>query len=165
MHYDMNTYQTAANAFCSPTFYGKGVDPTQLTLALTEAAIHCEKLDAFKRSLFYDDRSKYALDQGGTMELESKSEEDILHAIIGIVTETGELVEGYVTSGDRVNLKEEAGDLLWYIALLARGLNVPMNDMADRNIDKLDARYPGRVFSTTKAVERDLEAERKILER
>lgn len=160
----LNGYQKDANQFCSPTFFGDGVDPTQLTLALSEAAIHCAKLDAYKRSLFYDDRSKYGLNQDSKMVLDDQKEIDILHAILGIVTEAGELAEGFITTGDKVNLKEEGGDLLWYIALLCRGLDISMADMAAVNILKLDARYPGKVFTTEAAKNRVISNERQILE-
>jgi NTP pyrophosphatase (non-canonical NTP hydrolase) len=161
---DMNDYQTAANEFCSPSFFGDGVDMFQLSLALGEAALHCEKLDKYKRSLFYDDRTKYALQQNDGIVLESQSEIDTLHALLGVITEAGELAEGYVTTGDKVNLMEEAGDLLWYIALLCKGLGVNMSSVGERNIQKLSARYKDKVFTTEQALNRDLVAERAILE-
>lgn len=49
---------------------------------------------------------------------------DLLHCAIGIVTEVGELVvsdnDGYK---DRINLGEEIGDVMWYVANLARKIN------------------------------------------
>jgi NTP pyrophosphatase (non-canonical NTP hydrolase) len=164
--FTLNDYQKAATATCAPSFYGKGIDPAKLTLALSDAAVTCERLDAYKRSLFYDDRVKYGLDQGEGMEMNLPNQEeiDILHAVIGIVTEAGELAEGYITTGDRVNLKEEGGDLMWYIALLAKGLGTDLSDMGLRNIAKLSVRYPDKVFSTSDAINRRLEQERHVLE-
>ncbi len=60
---------------------------------------------------------------------------------------------------------EEGGDLMWYIALLARGLKIDLSDIGDRNIEKLDARYKNKTFTTEQAKNRDLVAERAILER
>ena len=37
---------------------------------------------------------------------------------------------------------EEAGDVLWYIAELAAGLNATLEEVAQHNIDKLKKRYP-----------------------
>src|SRR5437764_1204166 len=51
---------------------------------------------------------------------------DLLHAILGISGEAGELVDAfkkeliYGKTLDIENLKEEAGDILWYMALLLR---------------------------------------------
>jgi hypothetical protein len=58
---------------------------------------------------------------------------------------------------------EETGDCLWYLALMARALGVGLETIADRNIAKLAARYPGK-FTQAAALERNLEAERKTLE-
>jgi hypothetical protein len=48
---------------------------------------------------------------------------DHLHSVAGLFTEVGELVDAYKRHWfykkdlDRVNLKEEIGDILWYIAI------------------------------------------------
>lgn len=56
---------------------------------------------------------------------------DILHAAIGLVTESGELLEaidGYIFNGtpyDKVNLIEELGDTSWYHAVGYNGVGEP----------------------------------------
>lgn len=93
----------------------------------------------------------------------------LLHAMMGINTENGELQDQfkkYVFYGkelDEVNLIEEVGDLMWYVALLCSELGVGLEEVFDKNIAKLKLRYKGK-FSETKAMERDLEGERKVLE-
>jgi len=93
----------------------------------------------------------------------------ILHAIIGIATESGELMEavrahlGVHDDLDNVNLQEEIGDLNWYEAILIDALGADWDDIREKNIAKLKARYPNK-FSSEDAVNRDLKAERKILE-
>jgi len=62
-----------------------------------------------------------------------------------------------------VNAREEAGDLLWYLALIARALGTDLETIARTNIEKLRTRYPGK-FTAEAALNRDLEAERKTLE-
>lgn len=46
---------------------------------------------------------------------------DLVHAIFGIVTEAAEFMEGVdgkdIFYADRVNLKEEIGDICWYLAI------------------------------------------------
>lgn len=54
-----------------------------------------------------------------------KQVENLLHGVIGIITELEELLDWK----DNVNQKEEVADIFWYIALLDRelGLNLEVN--------------------------------------
>jgi len=94
---------------------------------------------------------------------------NLLHATIGINTESGELtdvIKKYAFYGkeiDEVNLKEEIGDLFWYIAVACNALDISFEDCMKTNIEKLRARY-GNSFSEERALKRDLKTERKILE-
>ena len=78
------------------------------------------------------------------------SQANLLHAILGISGESGELVDGfkkhliYNKPVDVENLKEEAGDILWYMALLFREINVDFADIMGQNIAKLQKRYPDK---------------------
>jgi len=93
----------------------------------------------------------------------------LLHASMGLVTESGELMDAmkkhlfYGKELDKTNLIEECGDLFWYIALLLNTLNVNMETVMQINVDKLKARYPEK-FTEFHAKNRDLDTERKILE-
>jgi NTP pyrophosphatase (non-canonical NTP hydrolase) len=93
----------------------------------------------------------------------------VLHAIIGIATEAGELMEAIQAklevqqNLDTVNLAEEVGDLNWYEALLIDALDADWDEVRERNIAKLRARYPDK-FDADKAINRDLKKEREILE-
>ena len=42
----------------------------------------------------------------------------------------------------KAEIKEEMGDLLWYIAAIATVLNIKLDDVAFENIEKLKKRYP-----------------------
>jgi len=101
---------------------------------------------------------------------DNEGAEKILHAIIGIGTEAGELIETlgkHKFNGeelDAVNIEEELGDICWYLAILLRELNIDFHKMLQKNIDKLYARY-GDKFSDEKANNRDLKTERDILEK
>jgi NTP pyrophosphatase (non-canonical NTP hydrolase) len=59
----------------------------------------------------------------------NEDEFDQLHAAMGLCTEAAELQEAY-TAGDAAHIKEEIGDMLWYIPLLCRGLRVNMDEAA-----------------------------------
>lgn len=94
----------------------------------------------------------------------------ILHASMGLSTEAGELLDAmkkhifYGKKLDMVNLQEELGDIFWYAAQLADAAGFTFEDTMEKNIAKLKARYPDR-FTEKDAVIRNLDVERKILER
>lgn len=94
----------------------------------------------------------------------------LLHAVIGLCTEVGELQDAvkkhlfYGKDLDLTNLREEGGDLFWYLALLAAYLGESnFTSMLKLNIEKLKTRYPEK-FTENKAVNRDVAAEREVLE-
>lgn len=92
----------------------------------------------------------------------------LLHAIMGIVGESGELADAYgkflrYGALDEVNLKEETGDLNWYQAVLMDAIGVSQDDVYHSNINKLRARY-GTKYSDSAATNRDLQKERTVLE-
>ena len=92
----------------------------------------------------------------------------ISHAAIGMVTEAAEFLDAYKKHGfygkalDNVNLKEEIGDMLYYIAIACDELGITFEEAMATNIAKLQARYPQK-FTLDNAVNRDLEKERVIL--
>ena len=94
----------------------------------------------------------------------------LLHGSCGIATEAGELLDAmkkhifYGKEIDTVNIVEEIGDLMWYSAILLDELGVEFEEVMEKNINKLKARY-GEKFSETCANTRNLDQERKILEK
>ncbi len=104
-----------------------------------------------------------------SIHFDATGKERLLHAGIGLATETGEFLDAikksvfYGKELDRVNLKEELGDILWYLAIAMDALGTDFETEMEKNIQKLKARY-GEAFSQDSAEHRDLEKERKILE-
>jgi NTP pyrophosphatase (non-canonical NTP hydrolase) len=94
---------------------------------------------------------------------------DLLHGSSGVCTEAGELMDIYKRFKfygkpiDWVNVKEEVGDVMWYLALVCRAAGISLEEAARTNIEKLRVRYPEK-FSAESALRRNLDAERKILE-
>jgi NTP pyrophosphatase (non-canonical NTP hydrolase) len=94
---------------------------------------------------------------------------DVLHAMIGIATESGEFLNPakkamfYGSPIDFVNLDEEIGDLMWYIAIYCNYRNVDIEKICKTNNEKLKARFPNK-FTEFHANNRDLNKERGILE-
>ncbi|HYF05898.1 MAG TPA: nucleoside triphosphate pyrophosphohydrolase family protein, partial [Patescibacteria group bacterium] len=68
------------------------------------------------------------------------------HAILGITTEAGELLDVvkkakiYGKPFDRAHVAEELGDVFWYSAVLADELGVSFEEIWKKNILKLQAR-------------------------
>lgn len=93
----------------------------------------------------------------------------LLHAAIGASTEANELVDAvkkkifYGKDIDWTNVKEELGDMLWYIAIACDVAGTSFEAIMEINITKLKARY-GEKFNEEGAISRDLIKERKILE-
>lgn len=91
-----------------------------------------------------------------------------LHMIVGMVTESSELADAYKKHFaygkelDVVNVEEEIGDLLWYVANFCTMMNFDMSNIMQKNINKLEARYPEK-FTQEDAINRDLNKERNIL--
>jgi len=94
----------------------------------------------------------------------------VAHGIIGKFTEATELIEAMYQAMfegknlDSVNVAEEIGDDAWYTAILVDALNINWTGIFEKNIEKLKKRYNDK-FSVEKAINRDLEAEREILEK
>lgn len=92
-----------------------------------------------------------------------------IHAVMGLDTEAGELTDAfkkhifYGKPLDKINVKEEIGDLFWYLAILCDEFDLSFEQCMEVNIAKLKVRYPDK-FSNEKAVTRDLEQERRVLE-
>jgi NTP pyrophosphatase (non-canonical NTP hydrolase) len=92
-----------------------------------------------------------------------------LHSVMGISTESGELLDAikkhvyYGAQLDTTNLFEELGDLFWYMAILADELDFDFEKVMQKNIEKLKMRYGG-AFDAQKANSRNLTRERGVLE-
>ena len=91
------------------------------------------------------------------------------HMIFGMLTEIGELADvykknlAYGRETDLYNVKEELGDLMWYVANFCKTNDFDIEKILESNINKLMSRYPEK-FTQKDALERDLKLERKALE-
>ena len=77
------------------------------------------------------------------------SEKDVLiNGVMGLCGESGEaidIVKKHLAQGhelDREHLIDELGDIAWYLAETATVLGISLEEVLQRNIDKLKARYP-----------------------
>lgn len=94
----------------------------------------------------------------------------ILHGAIGIGTEAGKVLDAvkksmfYGRALNTENILEELGDLLWYMGLIAGEIGVTFEQLMDRNIAKLRARYPEQ-FTQADDVGRDYQKEAEAVNR
>jgi len=91
------------------------------------------------------------------------TEEDYLeHMVYGLVTESGEILDAlkkhkfYGRDLDTKNLKEEAGDLMWYLYQFLHILDYTPEQCREDNISKLSKRYPNKFEDVIK---RDVDKE------
>ena len=75
-------------------------------------------------------------------------EQQLANAALGLTGEAGEVAEVikkhlfHATPLDQDALLKELGDCLWYLGAFATVLSLSLDDIAQRNIDKLRRRYP-----------------------
>lgn len=72
----------------------------------------------------------------------------ITNAALGLAGESGEvcdIVKKAKFQGHKLDVEhviEELGDVLWYVSLGAKGCGITLDELAQRNIDKLRKRFP-----------------------
>lgn len=113
---------------------------------LIDGLQYCEHLKAsYKDKLTANDYQRMAMRTAG----DYNTQYDMLrNAVYGLNGESGEVIDilkkhefqGHELDYDKI--MDEAGDVCWYIALLASALNVPLEEIMLRNVQKLMERYP-----------------------
>lgn len=97
-------------------------------------------------------------------------EKDNIHMLFGIITECGEMIDiykrelAYNKPIDITNVKEEIGDIMFYVINFCNINNLDIDEILEKNIAKLESRYPNLRFDEDNAIARNLEKERLILE-
>lgn len=177
----MNDYIEQANRTASSSFHA-AVDKEDFLQTIEEAIDALQNLDLYKKYFFYGKkpadgvivttdcadcsmRDVPPLLQSG----DDSAGRNMLHGIIGMATEAGELLEALreaiveKRNLDAVNVSEEIGDSFWYSAMLLRVAGKSFGDVQNQNISKLRARFPEK-FTEELANNRDLKTERQVLE-
>ncbi|MBR3320250.1 nucleoside triphosphate pyrophosphohydrolase family protein [Candidatus Saccharibacteria bacterium] len=70
--------------------------------------------------------------------------------VLGLVGEAGETADkikkilrdkdGVISEQDKTEVAKELGDVLWYVASIARYLDIPLEEVAKMNLEKLESR-------------------------
>ena len=83
----------------------------------------------------------------------------LINGVMGLCGESGEAIDSvkkHLAQGhelDREGLIKELGDIAWYLAETAYALDVPLEEVFRRNLDKLKSRYPGG-FDSERSIHR-----------
>ena len=150
------------DAFKKHIFYKKKLDRERVDRELTVA---WSSID-FARDLSHGETTIPISEANGTLDMDPR----IFHALLGSITEHGEIAQAMeyalynMGELDLVNVCEELGDSDWYKALFYEATGIDWNDVQEMIIKKLEIRYKDKIFSEGEADERDLEAERALLE-
>jgi NTP pyrophosphatase (non-canonical NTP hydrolase) len=84
----------------------------------------------------------------------------LINAVMGLCGESGEaidIVKKHLHQGhelDREKLVKELGDIAWYLAEAATALEIDLETVLERNIEKLKSRYP-EGFSAERSIHRN----------
>lgn len=166
-------YATLAQRTCPDSYHVTAVPPGLLMSSMMNAINALAALDVIKKAYAYGKPLPAALKPladatDGTV-FAGELDGHIVHAILGIATEGGELLEAAVKTlfngeaFDIVNFQEELGDVAWYRAIGLNAVGQPIIENDKQNIEKLLARFPDK-FDANLAINRDTAAERRVLE-
>ena len=95
-----------------------------------------------------------------TLNPELSKKDVLINGVMGLCGESGEaidIVKKHLHQGhelDREKLIRELGDIAWYLAETAAALDVSLEEVLERNIEKLRSRYP-EGFSAERSVNRE----------
>ena len=120
------------------------------------------KVDLDKYAVFVDGVTsnpskdyKSFLESLSTLDGEGSNIHRLLTAAVGISAEGGEFMEIVKkmvfqgkpwTDDNREHLIIELGDVMWYVMQACAALDVSLEDVVSKNVDKLKKRYPGGDF-------------------
>lgn len=177
-------YMAEADKTCSVIFKPEQIDKIDFIQTLGSIAGFCNDLNLYKKLLVRGKTNReLSLPQPGlaesiAVEFDPNNMEpgdiDILHGLVGAITEAGEMAELLMTwlhtgTIDLTNAIEECGDVMWYLARQYRGIEAASGKRVDFevvgkvNINKLHNRH-GEKFDANRDANRDLEKEREQLE-
>lgn len=167
---NMKTYLTESGRTAAGVMHSSLVAPAYTLKRLIDFNLFAAHLDQVKKCLFYKRDTLTSTNH----ELRYQSElsldhipTDVVHALLGVISEAGELgelLEESIRTGEPIDsqsLKDESGDILWYLAMLFRHLGTSFEEVGELNIEKLRVRFPDK-FTYETVNNKDHEAENKV---
>lgn len=175
LHILLNTAETTAeilNLAKRTIFYGKNMDSEKLRDLAENLAGYGQLIYSLSDQLHL--KSDFGNYEGLPDEAKNIKPGNVnlrlLHAAMGIFTESGEAIELVRKqlegeAFDTVGWGEEiGGDISWYQALGHDAAGTDEDVEREKNIRKLELRNKGKTFNAEATVNRDTDAERAILE-
>ncbi len=95
-----------------------------------------------------------------TMNPDISKKDMLINSMMGLCGESGEaidLVKKHLFHNhelDKEKLVKELGDIAWYLAEAAQAIDVPLEEILEKNIEKLKKRYP-EGFDTERSIHRE----------
>lgn len=185
----IDRYQRLANMTAAPTDDAMKLRLLACHQAIGEAADDLrnplQRVDEIKKFVFYGKLPEHsarwiddnAIENTTTTPAYTDNQIDIVHGVLGVLSEGEEMLNALVafrhpanelpedtTKRILANMIEETGDNSWYNAILARGIGVPLSKIFHGNNTKLLVRYRDKKFSQDEAKKRDIDAELKALD-
>lgn len=171
-------YIAECDKTASGTFRSDHVGAGEFLSALGNVIEFAERMDQFKKAMFRQKTREEAGFNPGFLGPsvnqwvggDAAKYDDLIHGIVGLITETGEIAEilrDLLLHGkepDVTNIREECGDLLWYMSRLMKYSDTTFLTEMRRNITKLRTRHGAGGFNKEADTNRDLQAERQVLE-
>jgi NTP pyrophosphatase (non-canonical NTP hydrolase) len=81
---------------------------------------------------------------------------NVVYPTLGLCGESGEFAEkvkkslrddnGVITDTRRAEMVKELGDVLWYLAMIADELGVPLSEVVKCNVEKINSRHERKVI-------------------
>ena len=137
-----------------------GIDIDGVDISIVEYAVH--HTDTLDQLLYDFNKMTLALAKDGDQIKRELTPEqaNLLHMGVGVSTEANELLDAikkhtiYQKPLDVENVKEELGDLLFYMSNLMQSVGLSFKDALQHNIDKLYIRYASGKYSNEQAQQR-----------
>lgn len=167
-------YIAECDKTASGVFAPENVGVGELIVALRNHQRASEELNKFKKALFRKQtRNEAGLANsfsGLSIEAATMGHfDDLFHGVIGVATESGELSEFLADAiegkrrFDITPVREELGDVLWYLTRLVKWAETSFLTEMKRNIDKLRARHGTGGFNKERDMNRNLAREADVL--
>ena len=137
-----------------------GIETDEVEICITALATH--KPETLDDLLSEFDKMTLALAKNGADIKRALTPEqcNLIHMCVGISGESGELLDTikkhviYQKPLDVENVKEELGDLLFYMSNLMQSVGLSFEEVLQHNIDKLSVRYASGKYSNEQAQQR-----------
>ena len=155
------SYQTDALRTKSDSFHTELVDAPTVLAAIAYRLGGSTYLDSIRKTLFYGKEllreiSSFFGVRDNTTVTFDKVNIDTVHGILGVDTESAELLEhlSNALQGsdlDKAKVIDECGDVLWYLNLTLVSLGSSIDEAMVLNIKKLTERFPEK-FTEEQAI-------------